>query len=145
MTRSTCFAVLLSSLMFGADTLFATDFGPAENALGSFRTLRYENVYTKVPTTGKLVSIKITDSGKVYYICKEKSGYAIYNLEIRLSDAVQERIQQELKKKTRNWSHMNSDELVVTKEILERELRKQFAKEVEAVWVRNEIVVDPPR
>ncbi len=122
--------------------LLATDFGPAENALGACRSIRYESVYTKVPTTGKLVSIKITDSGKVYYICREKTGYVIYNLEIRPSEVVQERIQQELKKKARNWSHMNPDELVVTKEILERELKKQFAREIEAVWVRNEIVID---
>ena len=66
----------------------------------------------------------------------------IYHLEIRPTEAAQERIQQELRKKIRNWSHLNPDELVMTKEALERELRKQFAKEIEAVWVRNEIVID---
>lgn len=128
-----------------ADNLHAADFGPAENALSACRSIRYESVYTKVPTTGKLVSIKITDNGKVYYICKEKTGYVIYNLEIRTSQAAQERIQQELRNKARDWTHLNPDELVVTKEILERELKKQFARETEAVWIRNEIVIEPPR
>jgi len=59
------------------------DFGLAENSLSVFRAIKYENTYTKVPTTGKLVSIKMTDSGKTYYICREKSGYVIYSLEIR--------------------------------------------------------------
>jgi hypothetical protein len=117
-------------------------FGLQENALGEFKALRYENVYTKVPTSGKLVAIKITDSGKIYYICKEKSGYVIYNLEIRPPEGFQEKIQQELKKKTRNWAHVNPDDLVFTKEIFERELKRQLSKDSEAVWVRNEIIIE---
>jgi hypothetical protein len=120
----------------------APGFGLQENALGEFKAVRYENVYTKVPTSGKLVAIKITDSGKIYYICKEKSGYVIYNLEIRPPEGFQEKIQQELKKKTRNWAHVNPDDLVFTKEIFERELKRQLSKDSEAVWVRNEIIID---
>jgi hypothetical protein len=145
MRKLMCFLVSLSLSILAAGTLLATDFGPAENALGACRSIRYESVYTKVPTTGKLVSIKITDNGKVYYICKEKTGFVIYNLEIRPSEAVQEKIQQELKKKARSGSAMNPDELVVTKEILERESKKQLAREFEAVWIRNEIVIEPQR
>ena len=126
------------------DVTAGTDFGPQENALGEFKGVRYENIYTKVPTSGKLVAIKITDSGKIYYICKEKSGYVIYNLEIRPPEGFQEKIQQELKKKTRNWANVNPDELVFTKEIFERELKRQLSKDSEAVWVRNEIIIEEP-
>ncbi len=126
------------------DVTGGTDFGPQENALGDFKGVRYENIYTKVPTSGKLVAIKITDSGKIYYICKEKSGYVIYNLEIRPPEGFQEKIQQELKKKTRNWANVNPDELVFTKEIFERELKRQLSKDSEAVWVRNEIIIEEP-
>lgn len=126
------------------DVTGGTDFGPQENALGDFKGVRYENIYTKVPTSGKLVAIKITDSGKIYYICKEKSGYVIYNLEIRPPEGFQEKIQQELKKKIRNWANVNPDELVFTKETVERELRRQLFKDSEAVWVRNEIIIEEP-
>jgi hypothetical protein len=126
------------------DVTGGTGFGLQENALGDFKGVRYENIYTKVPTSGKLVAIKITDSGKIYYICKEKSGYVIYNLEIRLPEGLQEKIQQELKKKTRNWANVNPDELVFTKEIFERELKRQLSKDSEAVWVRNEIIIEEP-
>ena len=126
------------------DVTRGTDFGPQENALGDFKRVRYENIYTKVPTSGKLVAIKITDSGKIYYICKEKSGYVIYNLEIRPPEGFEEKIQQELKKKTRNWAHINPDDLVFTKEIFERELKRQLSKDSEAVWVRNEIIIEEP-
>ena len=127
-----------------SDVTPGADFGPQENALGEFKGVRYENIYTKVPTSGKLVAIKITDSGRIYYICKEKSGYVIYNLEIRPPEGFQEKIQQELKKKTRNWAHVNPDELLFTKDIFERELRRQLSKDSEAVWVRNEILIDAP-
>jgi hypothetical protein len=126
------------------DVARGTDFGPQESALGEFKGVRYENIYTKVPTSGKLVAIKITDSGKIYYICKEKSGYVIYNLEIRPPEGFQDKIQQELKKKTRNWGHVNPDELVFTREIFERELKRQLSKDSEAVWVRNEIIIEEP-
>ncbi len=126
------------------DVTRATDFGPQENALGDFKGVRYENIYTKVPTSGKLVAIKITNSGKIYYICKEKSGYVIYNLEIRPPEGFQEKVQQELKKKIRNWANVNPDELLFTKEIVERELRRQLFKDSEAVWVRNEIIIEEP-
>ncbi len=120
------------------------DFGPLQSSLGEFRGIRYENLYTKVPTSGKLVSIKITDTGKIYYICKEKSGFVIYNLEIRPPEGFQEKVQQEWKKKTRNWTNINPDELLATREIFERELRRQLSKDSEAVWVRNEIMIDEP-
>ncbi len=126
------------------DVTRGTDFGPGESALGEFKGVRYENIYTKVPTSGKLVAIKITDKGKIYYICKEKSGYVIYNLEIRPPEGFQDKIQQELKKRTRNWANINPDELVFTKDILERELKRQLSKDSEAVWVRNEIIIEEP-
>ncbi|HTY24143.1 MAG TPA: hypothetical protein VMC85_13505 [Desulfomonilaceae bacterium] len=122
----------------------AADFGRSESALSDFKAVRYESIYTKVPTSGKLVSIKITDSGKIYYICREKSGYVIYNLEVRPTEGIQERIQQELKKQARNWAHIKPDELVFTKEIFEREIKRQLSKDSEAVWVRNEIIIEEP-
>ena len=73
MRVSISLSLILSLWILGADIAPATDFGPAENSLGSLRTIRYENIYTKVPTTGKLVSIKITDNGTTHYICKEKT------------------------------------------------------------------------
>jgi hypothetical protein len=119
----------------------ATDFRPAENALGEFRSVRYENIYTRVPTSGKLVSIKITDNGTVYYICREKSGFAIYNLEIRPIPNARERIQQELKQKTLNWNHNNPNELLFTKDQYDREWKRHIRKYSDAVWIRNEIVI----
>jgi hypothetical protein len=134
---------LVSALPLSQAT--ATDFRPAENALGEFRSVRYENVYTKVPTTGKLVSIKISDNGTVYYICREKSGFAIYNLEIRPVENARELIQQELKEKTRNWDRNNPDELLFTKEQYDREWKSNIRKYSDAVWIRNEIVVPEPK
>ena len=122
------------------------DFPVAENALGEFRSVRHESVYTTVPTTGKLVSIKITDSGKIFYICKEKSGYAIYNVEIRPIEKYQEKLRQELKEKTRSWGQVEPDDLLFTKEKHEEEIKRQMRKYCDAVWVRNEIVVrEPPQ
>jgi hypothetical protein len=120
----------------------APDFGLAENSLGGFRAIRYENVYTKVPTSGKLVSIKITDSGRTYYICREKNGYAIYHLEIRLMGGVKEKIEQEVKDKSRKWDKVHPDELLFTKRRYQRELNKLLDKYKEAVWVRNQIIVE---
>jgi len=122
----------------------AADFGPAESILGDVRAVRYENVYTKVPSSGKLVSIRITDSGRVYYICREKSAYAIYHLEIRPMEGYKEKIEQELKEKNRNWDKTHPDELLFTRETLDREMKKNLRKYCEAVWVRNEIVVQEP-
>jgi hypothetical protein len=135
---------LLATLLFGAIPARSADFGVAENALGEFSGIRYENVYTKVPTTGKLVSIKITDNGRIYYICREKSGYAIYHLEFRPIPGYREKIGQELKDAGRDWDHMHPDELLFTKERYDTELKKTLSKYSEAVWVRNEIVVDQP-
>jgi len=125
--------------------MWATDFRPAENALGEFRSVRYENIYTKVPTTGKLVSIRITDNGTIYYICREKSGIAIYHLEIRPAENFREKIEQELKEKSRNWSRNNPDELLFTKDQYNREWKNQMNKYSDAVWVRNEIILQEPR
>ncbi len=122
----------------------AADFGLAENSLGGFRAIRYENVYTKVPTSGKLVSIKITDSGRIYYICREKSGYAIYHLETRLMEGYREKIEQEVKEKSRQWDKVHPDELLFTKRRYERELNQRLNKYKEAVWIRNEIIVEEP-
>ncbi len=120
----------------------SAEFGAAQSALSEFRGIRYENLFTKVPTSGKLVSIKITDSGKIYYICKEKSGFVIYNLEIRPMEGIQDKIQQEWKKKSRSWTSTNPDDLLITKDIFEREVKRRFSKDSEAVWVRNEIIIE---
>ncbi len=132
-------------LVFDLHLALATDFRPADNALGEFRSVRYENIYTKIPTTGKLVSIKITDDGTTYYICREKSGIAIYHLEIRPAKNFQDRIQQELKEKTRNWDRNHPNELLLTKDQHDRELKRQMNKYSDAVWVRNEIIIQQPR
>jgi|WetSurMetagenome_2_1015567.scaffolds.fasta_scaffold1285874_1 hypothetical protein len=136
-------AILVTLLVLR--TAGGSDFRPAESALGEYRSLRYENVYTTVPTTGKLVSIKITDNGTIYYICREKSGYAIYHLEYRPVENFRDKMQQELKEKSRNWEKTNPDELLFTKDACDREAKRQMNKYMDAVWVRNEIVVPEPR
>ncbi len=125
--------------------VWAMDFGMAENSVGEFRAIKYENTYTKIPTTGKLVSIKITDSGRIYYICHEKSGYVIYNLDIRPIPDFKEKIEQDLKNAGKQWDHAHLDELLLTKQKLDQDLKKTMNKYSEAVWVRNEIVVEPQR
>lgn len=135
--------IVLAGLSAGAAGQ-AADFGPAESVLGDVRSVRYENVYTKVPTSGKLVSIRITDSGTVYYICREKTGYAIYHLEIRPIVGYKEKIEQELREKKGNWEKSHPDELLFTRETLDREIKKNMRKYCDAVWVRNEIVVQEP-
>ncbi|MGB6067352.1 MAG: hypothetical protein WBG50_21305 [Desulfomonilaceae bacterium] len=137
--------VALLILGLAVSLVWAMDFGLAENSLSEFRAIRYENTYTKIPTTGKLVSIKIADSGRIYYICREKSGYVIYNLEIRPIPDFKEKIEQELKDTGKKWDHAHLDELLLTKDKLDRDLKKKMNKYSEAVWVRNEIVVEPPR
>lgn len=117
------------------------DFGLAENVLEQYRAVRYENTYTKVPTTGKLVSLKISDSGKIYYICREKTGYVIYHLDIRPVEGYHEKIQEELKEKARQWDRTNPNDLLFTKEHYEQEYNRLRTKYSEAVWVRNEIII----
>ncbi|MFH1112590.1 MAG: hypothetical protein V1792_01590 [Pseudomonadota bacterium] len=123
----------------------AGDFGLAESVLGEYGAIRYENTYTKVPTSGKLVSIKISDKGTVHYICREKSGYVIYHLEIRPMKDYAEKVEQEIKDKSRNWSGRHPDDLLLTKERVTKEIERNYKKYHEAVWVRNEIVEPQPR
>jgi hypothetical protein len=123
----------------------AGDFGLAENALGEYGAVRYENIYTKVPTSGKLVSLKVADNGRVYYICKEKSGFVIYHLEVRPMEGFRDKIEQDLKDKSKKWEKLHPDELLFTRERLDQELKKRANKYSEAVWVRNEIVIDDPK
>jgi len=120
----------------------AGDFGLAENSLGEFRAIRYENVYTKVPTSGKLAVIKIADNGKVFYVCREKTGYVIYNLEIRPIEGFKDKIEQEVKDKSKQWDRVHPDELLFTKERYDYDLKRRLKKYSEAVWIRNEIVID---
>ena len=120
----------------------AGDFGLAENSLGEFRAIRYESVYTKVPTSGKLAAIKITDNGKVFYVCREKTGYVIYNLEIRPIEGFKDKIEQEVKDKSKQWDRVHPDELLFTKERYDYDLKRRLKKYSEAVWIRNEIVID---
>lgn len=138
-------ALSLWILALAASLVQAADFGLAENSLNEFRAIKYENMYTKVPTTGKLVSIKMTDSGKVYYICREKTGYVIYNLEIRPIPGFKEKIEQDQKDTGKKWDKMHPDELLLTKEKHDYEMKKRMHKYSEAVWIRNEIVIDEPR
>jgi hypothetical protein len=142
-------AIILAVLCLIATNLWVTpssagDFGLAENALGEYKAVRYENIYTRVPTTGKLVSLKVADSGRVYYICKEKSGFVIYHLEIRPIEGFREKIEQDLKDKTKKWDKVHPDELLVTRDRVDQDLKKRMNKYSEAVWVRNEIVIDEP-
>jgi hypothetical protein len=138
-------ALTIFSLLLVAQSVGSSDFRPAENPLSQYRSVRYENVYTKVPTSGKLVAIKITDNGTTYYICREKSGYAIYHLEFRPAENFRDKMQQELKDKSRNWEKTNSDELLLTKDAYDREAKRQMNKYMDAIWVRNEIIVEEPR
>ncbi len=132
-------------LALAASLAQGTDFGLAENSLSEFRAIKYENTYTKVPTTGKLVSIKMTDSGKIYYICREKSGYVIYHLEIRPIPGFKEKIEQDQKDTGKKWDKMHPDELLLTKEKHDYDMKKRMHKYSEAVWIRNEIVVEEQR
>ncbi|MCA1961690.1 MAG: hypothetical protein LDL33_12950 [Desulfomonile sp.] len=116
-------------------------FGPAEDALRLFKAVRHENVSTRVPSSGKLVAIKITNSGRTYYICREKSGYAIYHLEVRLVEGAKAKIEEDLKALGEKWDGVLEDELVFTKETRKSEIRKRLYQYSEAVWVRNEIIL----
>jgi hypothetical protein len=129
----------ISCLCLGV--VHAAEFGLAENILSEFGAIRYENHYTKVPTTGKLVSIKIADGGKIFYICREKNGYAIYNLEIRPLEGFKEKIEQDLKDKKQKPEKIYPEELLLTKDRHDYEVRKRLNKYSEAVWIRNEIVI----
>lgn len=120
----------------------SAEFGLAENALSEFGAVRFENIYTKVPTTGKVVSIKITDNGTIYYICREKNSYAIYHVEIRPMENFREKIEQDSKEKNRKWEKIHPEELLLTKDRHDYETKKRLNRYSEAVWVRNEIVVD---
>lgn len=133
------FSCLVVSLFPGIAN--SGDFGLAENVLSEFGAVKFENHYTRVPTTGKLVSIKITDGGKIFYICRERSGYAIYNLEIRPLEGFKDKIEQDLKDKRQKLEKIHPDELLLTKERHDYEVKKRLNKFSEAVWIRNEIVV----
>jgi hypothetical protein len=134
----------LLAIVICDNSVNAGEFGLAENVLSEYGAVRFENHYTRVPTTGKLVSIKITDGGKIFYICRERNGYAIYNLEIRPLEGFKDKIEQNLKNKPQKLEKINPDELLLTKERLEFEARKRLNKYSEAVWIRNEIVVPAP-
>ena len=109
----------LLAIVICDNSVNAGEFGLAENVLSEYGAVRFENHYTRVPTTGKLVSIKITDGGKIFYICRERNGYAIYNLEIRPLEGFKDKIEQDLKNKPQKLEKINPDELLLTKERLE--------------------------
>jgi hypothetical protein len=119
------------------------DFGVPENILSEYPSVRFENQYTRVPTSGRLVSIKIADNGTVYYICHEKTSYVIYHLEVRPIPGYKDKIEQDMKIKAQNWDKEHPDELVFTKDRYEQEFRNNIKKYSEAVWIRNEIIVPP--
>lgn len=120
----------------------SAEFGLAENALSEFGAIRFENIYTKVPTSGKLVSIKIADNGVIYYICRERNSYAIYHLEVRPMENFKEKIEQDSKEKNKKWEKIHPEELLLTKDRHDYEVKKRLNKYSEAVWIRNEIVID---
>ncbi len=134
-------SLMVACMFFLFPAVSFSQFGLAENALSEFKSIKFENIYTKVPTSGKLISIRI-DGGTTYYICREKSGYAIYHLETRPMVGFKERIEQELRESGRKWDKQRPDELLYTKEAHEFEMKKLILKYSEAVWVRNEIVVE---
>ncbi|MCL5126147.1 MAG: hypothetical protein M1511_16935 [Deltaproteobacteria bacterium] len=132
-------------LIVSYQSVNAGEFGLAENVLSEYGAVKFENHYTKVPTTGKLVSIKITDGGKIFYICREKNGYAIYNLEVRPLEGFKDKIEQDLKNKPQKLEKITPDELLLTKDRLDYEIKRRLNKYSEAVWIRNEIVVPGSR
>jgi hypothetical protein len=134
-------AVLLLIAGLGLCLAQGNPFGLAENSLRDVRSIRFENVYTQVPTSGKLVSVKITDNGKTYYICQEKTGYVIYHLEIRLVEELKGKMEEELKEMSRKWDRIQPDELLFTKERHTAEVRKRIHRYSDAVWVREEVIV----
>lgn len=136
--------VLMVMGSFAVPSPSSAEFGLAENSLSEYGAIRFESVYTKVPTTGKLVSIRITDKGTIYYICREKSGIVIYHLEIRPMEKFKEKIEAEIKEVKRNWNKIHPDELLFTKERHDREIKRKINKYSEAVWIRNEIVLPRP-
>ena len=134
-------AVALATLSLGLASICAAQFQLGEDALREFRSVRYQNIYTRVPSPGKLVAIKITDSGKTYYVCKEKTGYVIYHVEIRPVEGLKERLNKELKELGKKWDKVHQDELLFSKQRYEEELRNLLHQYCDAVWVRNEVVV----
>ena len=134
-------AILLIIGALGAGMVLSSPFGLAENSLREVRAVRFENIYTQVPTSGKLVSLKITDAGKTYYICQEKNGYVIYHLEIRPVEELKAKLEEELREFGQKWDALQPDELLFTKERYSSELRKRIHRYSDAVWVREEIIV----
>lgn len=136
--------VIFGLLAIASTSGFAGEFGIAGNPLSEYAAVKYESIYTRVPTTGKLVSVKMTDSGKIFYICREKTGFVIYNLEIRPIEGFKDKIEKDLKDKGEKWELMLPDELLFTKDRYDRELKRRLKKYCEIVWVRNEIRIDEP-
>ncbi|MEW6112992.1 MAG: hypothetical protein AB1664_12755 [Thermodesulfobacteriota bacterium] len=122
----------------------AQEFPTPEYALREAKAIRYESVYTRVPSSGKLATIKITDSGRIYYVCREKSGFAIYHVEFRPAERFKAQMEKELRDLAVKWDRVKPDELLFTKETYEQERQKCIQRYSEAVWVRNEIVMSKP-
>ena len=59
-------------------------------------------------------------------------------------EGFKEKIEQEMKEKSQKWDQAHPDELLLTKGSHERDLNRRLNKYKEAVWIRNEIVVDEP-
>lgn len=110
------------------------------DSLRDVRSTRIENQFTKVPTTGKLVSVKMTDSGRTYYICKERGSYVIYHLEIRPLEGLKDQLEEELRDLKKRWDDVLPGELLFTKHRYETETHRRIQRYSEAVWVRNRII-----
>jgi hypothetical protein len=123
-----------------AEPLNPRDLPEPVDALRDVRSTRIENQFTKVPTTGKLVSVKMTDSGRTYYICREGRSYVIYHLEIRPIEGLKDQLDLELKELRKRWDDVIPEELLFTKKRHETEIQRRIRRYSEAVWVRNRIV-----
>jgi hypothetical protein len=133
-------AVLTAALSLPPTDLCAQRFHAAADSLERFHGVRYENLYTRVPTSGKLVGVRITDKGATYYICRERGGYVIYHVEIRPIEKLKSKLQAELAKLRREWDRVHPDELLFTKKRFDEEVKRRIRRYSDAVWIRNEVV-----
>ncbi len=133
-------ATLLVTILLQATDGVGQKFPVAEDSLGEFNAVRYENVYTRVPTSGKLVGVRITENGTIYYICREGPGYVIYHLEIRPVEKLKPKMEAELANLRRDWERILPDELLFTKKRYEEEVKRRIRRYSNAVWIRNEVL-----
>ncbi len=64
--------IIVFVLLFTAFPAYAGEFGIAENSLNDYRSVRYESVYTKVPTTGKARFHQDRQRQNILYLSREE-------------------------------------------------------------------------